>query len=134
MDPIKVVVRYRDGKTIKGYTQNFFPNKPTFFVQPHNSKNTDDKIDVSVKELKAIFFVRDFHGNAKYIERRKVATGDRPQGRFIEVTCKDNEVLVGSTAGYDPQRAGFFMFFVDSQGNNIKAYIVADAVARVRYL
>jgi len=27
MEKIKVVVRYSDGKLIKGFTQDFFPNK-----------------------------------------------------------------------------------------------------------
>jgi len=134
MEPTKVVVRYRDGRIVKGFTQNFFPNKPTFYVHPANSRNPEDRIDITVKDLKAVFFVRDFSGNAKHKERKKLSLEDRPQGRFIEVTCKDNEVLIGSTAGYDAQRPGFFIFFIDSQGNNVKAYIVADAVSKVRYL
>lgn len=134
MEPSKVVVRFRDGKIVKGYTQNFFPNKPTFLLRPYNARNPNESVEISINDLKAVFFVRDFLGNTKHKERKRVAEGDRPQGRFIEVTCKDNEVIVGSTAGYDPKRQGFFVFFFDPMANNIKAYIVSAAVSRTRYL
>ena len=134
MEPSKVVVRFRDGKVVKGYTQNFFPNKPTFLLRPYNARNPNELVEISIDALKAVFFVRDFLGNIKYKERKRVTEGDNPQGRFIEVTCKDNEVIVGSTSGYDPKRPGFFVFFFDPMANNIKAYIVSAAVSKVRYL
>jgi hypothetical protein len=34
MDRIKVVVRYSDGRLIKGSTQDFFPNKELFHLFP----------------------------------------------------------------------------------------------------
>lgn len=134
MEPSKVVVRFRDGKTVKGYTQNFFPNKPTFLFRPYNARNPNELVEISINDLKAVFFVRDFLGNIKHKERKRVTEEDKPQGRFIEVTCKDNEVIVGSTMGYDPKRPGFFVFFFDSMANNIKAYIVSASVSRVRYI
>jgi len=134
MEPSKVVVRFRDGKIVKGYTRNFFPNKPTFHVHPRNATNPDELLEISIDDLKAVFFVRDFLGNRTHKERKKVSLEDKPQGRFLEVTCKDNEVIIGSSAGYDAKRPGFFVFFLDTLGNNIKAYIVSAAVSKVRYL
>jgi hypothetical protein len=63
-----------------------------------------------------------------------LAPGEKPQGRLIEVTCKDGEVIVGSTTGYDPKRSGFILFPVDPKGNNIKIYILSNAVSKVRTL
>jgi len=134
MEPNKVVVRYRNGKIIRGYTQNFFPNKPGFHVLPHDAKNPNDFVEVSIEDLKAVFFVRDFMGNPSYKEKKQIPEGEKPQGRFLEVTCKDGEVIVGSTTGYDPKRTGFFIFPIDPLWNNIKAYIVSNAVSKVRYL
>ena len=134
MEPSKVVVRFRDGKVVKGHTQTFFPNKPTFHLRPYNAMNPNESVEISMDDLKAVFFVRDFLGNTKHRERKRVAEEDRIQGRLIEVTCKDNEVIVGSTTGYDPKRPGFFVFFFDPTANNIKAYIVSASVSRVRYL
>ena len=133
MEPTKIVVRYADGRILKGYTQNFFPNKPVFHVLPQDADKPKELVEVSVNELKAVFFVRDFIGNKHYNEKKKYPEGVKPQGRVIEVACKDGEVHVGSTTGYDPKRSGFFLFPADPQSNNTKIYIVSSAVVKVRY-
>ena len=134
MDPSKIVARYRDGRTLKGTTQNFFPNKPVFHVIRQGGTGPGDVIEVNLDDLKAIFFVRDFTGNAKHVERKKLSPGDRPQGRMMEVTCKDGEVIVGTTTGYDPKRPGFFLFPIDASANNARVYVVASAVRTARFL
>ena len=134
MDPSKIVARYRDGRTLKGTTQNFFPNKPNFHVNRQGGTGPGDLVEVKIEDLKAIFFVRDFTGNKKHVERKKLAMGDRPQGRMMEVTCKDGEVIVGTTSGYEPKRPGFFLFPIDSSANNARVYVVASAVRTARFL
>lgn len=134
MDPSKIVARYCDGRTLKGTTQNFFPNKPVFHVNRQGGTGSGDVVEVKIEDLKAIFFVRDFTGNAKHVERKKLAPGDRPQGRLMEVTCKDGEVIVGTTTGYDPKRPGFFLFPIDPSGNNARVYVVTSAVRNARFL
>ena len=63
-----------------------------------------------MKDLKAIFFVRDFTGDPQYNERKIFLEGENSPGRKLEVTYIDDELLVGSTLGYDPSRKGFFLF------------------------
>ncbi len=134
MDPSKIVARYLDGRTLKGTTQNFFPNKPVFHVNRQGGTGPGDVIEVKIEDLKAIFFVRDFTGNPKYVERKQLAPGDRPQGRLMEVTCKDGEVIVGTTTGYDPKRTGFFLFPIDPSANNSRVFVVTSAVGTARFL
>jgi hypothetical protein len=134
MEPSKIVARYRDGRTLKGTTQNFFPNKPVFHVNRLGGTGPGEVIEVKLVDLKAIFFVRDFTGNAKHVERKELTPGDRPQGRLMEVTCKDGEVIVGTTTGYDPKRSGFFLFPIDPSANNLRVYVVAGAVRTARFL
>jgi len=134
MEPSKIVTRYRDGRTLKGTTQNFFPNKPVFHVIRKGGAGPGDVIEVNLEDLKAIFFVRDFTGNAKHVERKKLSPGERPQGRLMEVTCKDGEVIVGTTSGYDPKRPGFFLFPIDASANNARVYVVTSAVRTARFL
>jgi hypothetical protein len=134
LEPSKIVVRFRDGKIIKGYTQNFFPNKPVFHLLPQVGDNPMGPVEIPLDQLKAVFFVRDFTGDKTFQEKKQPAEGEKPQGRLIEVTCRDGEVLVGSTTGYDPNRSGFFLFPVDRKSNNTKAYIVAASVNKVRFL
>ncbi len=131
MESSKIVVRYLDGKILKGTTQNFSPIKPSFHVLPQGKTTL---VEITVSHLKAIFFVRDFLGNKLYRERKKVAEGDKPQGRLVEVTCKDGEVLLGSTMGYDANRPGFIFYPIDPKTNNIKVFLTSGGVSKVRYL
>ena len=133
MEALKVVARYVNGRIVKGLSQDFFPNKDRFHIYPAE-KPSGETVEILVKELKAIFFVRDFTGDYQYDERKEYVQGDKPSGRKIEVTFKDGEVLVGSTLGYDPSRPGFFFFPVDPKSNNIRVFAVTTAVKKVRYL
>jgi len=133
MERVKVVVGYSNGKVIKGFTEDFYPNKERFHLFPADNPS-GGAIEVSINDLKAIFVVRDFIGDPLYKERKKYIEGEKPSGRKVEVTFKDGEVLVGSTLGYDPERQGFFVFPADPKGNNIRAYVVSSPVVKVRYL
>ena len=133
MEPVKVVVRYLDGRVMKGFTQDFFPNKDRFHLH-HAAKSSGESVEVMLKDLKAIFFVQDFEGNAQYSERKSYGEGERAQGRKVEVTFADGEMLVGSTMGYDPNRPGFFIFPADPKSNNIRVFAVSSSVKKVRNL
>ena len=134
MEASKIVARFLDGKIVKGYTQNFFPNRPVFHVLPMDAASKTDPVEIQVSELKAVFFVRDFVGNKGHDERKGLAPGEKVQGRLIEVIFRDGEVLVGSTTGYDPKRPGFFFFSIDPKSNNMKVYILSSAIRGVRFL
>jgi hypothetical protein len=133
MEPVKVVARYASGKRVKGFSQDFFPNKDRFHIYPA-AKPSGEAVEVLVKELKAVFFVQDFVGNYLYNERKKYIEGEKPSGRKVEVTFTDGEVLIGSTLGYDPSRLGFFLFPVDPKSNNIRVFAITTAVKKVRFL
>lgn len=134
MEQIKVVIRYVDGKIIKGHTNDFFPNKPKFHLHPVSSSPAEEGIEVLIKDLKAVFFVHDFEGNPQYNERKEFAEGQKVFGRKVEMTFADGEMLVGTTMGYDPTRPGFFIAPVDPMSNNIKVFVVTAAVKEFRYL
>ncbi len=87
-----------------------------------------------MKEIKAVFFVKTFEGNKEYNERKEFITGDRVQGRRVEVIFADGEVLRGTTVGYDPQRLGFFLIPVDPDSNNIRIFVISNAVKTFRFL
>jgi hypothetical protein len=133
MEPTKVVARYSDGRVIKGFTQDFFPNRDSFHLF-EATNGSGGGVEVFVKELKAIFHVRDFKGNPFYEERKIYIEGEKPSGRKVEVTFIDGEVLVGSTLGYEPKRQGFYFFPADPKSNNARIFAVSSAVKRVRYV
>lgn len=134
MEQVKVIVRYVDGRVVKGFTQDFFPNKDRFHLRVLENGSGDGLQLILLKDLKALFFVRDFGGNPSYNERKAFVEGDRAQGRKVEVIFKDGEKLVGATLGYDPNRSGFFFFPVDDKCNNIRVFAVQSSVETVRYI
>ena len=134
MEPSKIVMRYVDGRVLKGYTQNFAPDKPTFYLYKGNPETSKKRIQVSVKDLKAIFFVRDFLGNPKSKEPKKIPDRLKVFGRKVEVTFKDQEVLVGSLLDYETQERGFFLFPTNSHSNNVMIFAVSEAVLNIRFL
>ncbi|KRT71499.1 MAG: hypothetical protein XU13_C0046G0013 [Candidatus Rokubacteria bacterium CSP1-6] len=131
-----MVVRYADGRIIKGYSHDFYPDKPHFHVLPSVAGFlfSNEATEVSVQDLKAVFFVRDFAGDPSYNERKNFLEGERPPGRKVQVTFKDGEVLVGSTVGYDRTRPAFFFIPADPKSNNLRVFVVRAAVTKVRFL
>jgi hypothetical protein len=135
LEPVKVVIRYADGRLIKGYTNGSFPKKDTFHLRPVGSTGRDGEVEISVRELKAIFLVKDFLGNPAYREKKHFTERQHPPGRRVEVTfMDDNELLVGSTVDYDPQRPGFFVTPADPQSNNLTVFVVTASMSKFRYL
>jgi len=127
----KVVVRYLNGQVVKGTTEDFFPNRALFHLRP---VGTQDKVDVVCRELKAVFFVRDFAGDPKRADAPGFAsaTPDIRKGKKIAVLFKDGEVLCGYTLTYMPDREGFFVNPADPANNNLRVYVLARAAREVR--
>ncbi len=133
MERIQVVVRYSNGRIIKGYTIDFFPNKDRFHVNLVD-KPSEQPVEVMVNQLKAVFVVRDFKGNPEYAERKSYMEWVTPFGTPLELTFEDGEVMVGSTMGFDLKRQGFFITPANSKSNNLRVFVVCSAVKRVRQL
>ena len=131
----KVVARFRDGQLVKGSTSDFVPAKEFFHVAQADAPGTKPRL-VHVKDLKAIFFVKDFAGRPDYTPTNEFETDRTPPGsRKIKVVFADGEVIVGTTQGYQPNRPGFFMVPADSAANNIdRCYVVAAATSEVTLL
>jgi hypothetical protein len=134
MEPIKIVARFLDGRVLKGYAQDFYPNKFLFHLHRPDANPQEEGIEVYLKDLKAIFFVRDFAGNPAYNERKEFSEKGQISGKKVEVTFSDGEMLVGTTMGYDPKRPGFFLFPADLQSNNLRVFAASQAIQKVRFL
>ena len=124
----KVILKFRDKSILKGQTNNFLPNKPLFHLQ----KITGEIIAVNIKDLKAIFFVKDYVGNKNHKKEYndKVPAG----GRKVQVKFFDGETIVGYTTGYSPNRPGFFIIPADLKGNNERVFVVAAATEKIEMI
>jgi hypothetical protein len=127
----KVVVRYADGRTVKGTTSDFVPAKDLFHVTEAASPPGTRPLEVRTADLKAVFFVRDLAGDPQHRERNEFDPTHPVVGRHIRVEFADGEVLVGTTQGYQPNRPGFFLEPADDESNIERCYVVAAAVRNV---
>ncbi len=130
----KIVVRYQDGRLLKGSTVDFFPNKETFHVVLADAQAGAKPVEVFVRDLKAVFFVKDFVGNSAYNDNKEFIQSKPVVGRKIKVTFKDNEVLTGTTQGYQPGRPGFYVVPADPNSNIERFYVVTAATRNVSFL
>lgn len=128
METNKVVVRYKNDTVKKGTTSDLFPNKTQF----HLEEPGGEIVTISIEDLKAVFFVRDFEGNKdyQYTYTDEVAGG----GRKIRVRFLDGETIEGYTLGYSPERKGFYLTPRDLQGNNERIFIVRSATEKIEFI
>ena len=130
----KIVIRYQDGRLMKGITNNFFPNKDVFHVVPLDSPPGTKPLEVSIPDLKAILFVREFDGNPEYDDKKDFGPNKSVIGRKIKVVFKDGELLVGTTNGYQPNRPGFFIEPADMLSNILRCFVVTPATREVSFI
>ena len=126
----KVIARFIDGRIVAGYTNDFHPSKLQLhlFANPRQGESTS----IPLARLKALFFVREFAGDPTLVESKDFV--DAPQGRKVEVTFHDNEVMVGSTLGYRGDGNGFFLHPADGRSNNLRVFVTAAGLRRMRFL
>lgn len=130
----KVVVRFADGRIVKGTTADFVPTKDLFHVIVTTETSGAKPMEVHVRDLKALFFVKDLVGDAQRVDSNDFDPSRPPAGRKIRVEFKDGEILVGTTVGYQPGRPGFFLVPADQASNIERCYIVTAGTKQVSFV
>jgi hypothetical protein len=126
----RVVVAFLDGRRLKGYLFNFSALKESFRLFSGKPGDQKSGSDVCMKDLKAVFFVKDFVGKRDYNE--VTSAGGVKHGRKVEITFQDGEELFGATDAYNPQKLGFFMFPLDPNSNNFRIFVVNKNIRRIK--
>jgi len=124
----KVVVHFKNHTLLKGTTGDFFPNKTQFHLIDPEGKATT----ITVNQLKAIFFVKDFVGNKLHQDNYELNMPGT--GRKIWVEFFDGEVIIGHTLGYSPDRQGFFLTPADPESNNERIFVVKESTKIIKFL
>jgi hypothetical protein len=135
LEPVKLVLRFTDGRVVKGVSRDFYPDKGRcHVVRPGDPSNLET--EVLLTDLKAVFIVKDFRGDPGFREQKDFSNGAKTYGQKVEVTFMDGEVLVGSTLGPGGgiKRRGFFLFPADARSNVLRAFVFSSAVRNVRPL
>ncbi len=128
----RAVVAFLDGRRLKGYLFNFSTLRESFHLFADDKVQKEGGTDVQMKDLKAVFFVKDFKGNPE--SQETAAVNPQQHGRKIEITFNDGETLTGTTEGYNPHRLGFFIFPSDPRSNNMRVFVVNKNVRQVKTL
>jgi hypothetical protein len=127
----KVVVHCLDGRLVKGSTMDFTATRESFHVIPPPDAPNPRPVEVSLHEVKAVFFVKDFAGNPDYEESKDWSRDPRRYGRPIIVRFKDGEEIRGYTQTYCPGKRGFFILPCDPESNNDRVFVVAESVVEL---
>jgi hypothetical protein len=135
----KIVARFRDGRLLKGFVRDFNLESDTVVLKDYEA---DKESRIPIEQLKALFFVKDFEGSSKHVERK--AFGIRKhQGRKVFIKFIDKESLVGFIEGEIPwdkgfslaklgkKAKGFFLTPVDGDCNNERVFVVGSAIENV---
>jgi hypothetical protein len=88
--------------------------------------------EIRIRDLKAVFFVKNFEGDTSYQERLDVERVGL--GKKIMVHFTDNEKMVGYTNGYSPARSGFILFPSDPDSNNEKVFVILAATDKISFI
>ena len=99
----KVVAHFIDHTVVKGTSLDVDPSRPQCHIQ------TEDRgsVEVEIKDLKALYFVRDLGGRPDYDETHRPTSGDgRRRGRRqIELVFPDGGKLGGPIERVPPHRS-----------------------------
>lgn len=127
----KVVIRYRNGRLVKGETGDFAPNRDSFTLTQKREGALPESTKVKLEDLKAIFFVRSHEGSKDHMER-KLHEPEGKIGKRLLVTFEDGETIRGTTLGTTLTPHGFLLFPADPQSNNKRIFILRGAVKRIQ--
>jgi len=127
--PALVVVRYGNGRTLKGTTEDLTPGASRFTLTESDGGRV---VVEGFAGVKAVFFVKSLLGDSGYDEQKDFAIA-RQFGRKTVVTFEDNEEFRGYTLPGQTGQPQFFLFPVDPQSNNAKIYVVREATTEIRF-
>jgi len=130
----KVVVKYKDGEIIKGWVEDFRPDRDFFILFPLIEYSEEERLEIKFSSLKAVFFIKEFTGNKDY---KKVRTFDIdtkviPSQRKLIAIFKDGENLYGTSHSRGRYKIGFFVYPIDPKDNNERIFVIHSAVESIR--
>jgi len=132
----KVVAKYQNGEIIKGWVEEFKPERESFILFPLIEYSEKERIEIKFSSLKAVFFVKDFMGDKDYKKVRTFNVDLRitPSQRKLITNFIDGEHLYGTSHSYGRYKVGFFMYPVDPKDNSERIFVVHSAVESVRLM
>jgi len=125
---LKLVVRLKNGKMLKGTSYKLDPTSKGFPLIPVMGPKAGELVQVLFEDVKSVYHVREFAPT----EREGAAAGaderlKRRGGQEITIRYSDGEVLRGYPSGmYRPDQSRFWVIPLDA-GNNISILVERSA-------
>jgi hypothetical protein len=142
---LKVVAHRSDGVLIKGYTEgvpqfyaaslaNPDPVAPPEKLRLKTTDNSD--VEVSLDDLKALFFVKSFEGSNQYTEVKFFKSHPIVEGLWVRLRFNDNELTEGVIFNsiHFLLNPGFFLKPPDPLSNNQMVYVLRSSLKEFRVL
>jgi len=128
----QVVGKYRDGRLIRGYTNDFSPRTPYLHISP--SPYAEGSQFVSLINLDALFFGRD--------TRRTSADDVDPgapdvvaaEGRKVAVPLPNGTEMIGAARSYSRTSSGFFVESLEEGSGTLRVFVTAGGVRSIRFV
>ena len=129
----RVVVRKMDNEVLRGYVN------PQSYLKPDGVEILTvmgQVVFLPYKEVKGVYFVRDFDGDRNHLERKVFASRPKLDGLWLRMKFKDNEVLDGILPNnlLLVAEKGFTVVPPDPYANNQKIYIPKSSLAELTVL
>lgn len=126
-----IVGKYRDGRTVRGYTNDFSPMRPFFHVSP--TPFADETKFVSMIHLDALFFLPDPHTTATEWDRLEQAAS-AGRGRRVALTLPNGKEMIGTTLTYSREGSGFFVRPLDRHAGPTRVFVTQSGIGNIRFL
>jgi hypothetical protein len=132
----KAVAKYQNGEIIKGWVEEFKPERESFILFPLIEYSEEERREIKYSSIKAVFFVKDFTGDKDY---KKVRTFNvdlkiTPSQRKLIVNFLDGEHLYGTSHSYGRYKVGFFIYPIDIKDNSERIFVIHKAIESVRLM
>jgi hypothetical protein len=125
----EVLLAFLHGRFLKGYTRSFHPAVTVLDIFPSLRAPERQAQKVPLSLLRTILFVHHYGA----LDPTMVVPRAGAVPRRIEVTFKDNYVMVGTTPDYQEGTTGFIMRS-PQLGDSMSVFAVSSAVREVRFL
>lgn len=128
----QVVGKYRDGRLIRGYTNDFSPMNPYLHISP--APHAEGSEFVSMMHLDALFFGRD--ARRSDLDDVELSGPDvvPANGRRVAVPLPNGTEIVGSARSYSRNASGFFVESFDQDSGTFRVFVTAGGVRSVRFV
>ncbi len=125
-----VVLRYLNGDMEKCFIKPYISCslKVVQIIKEDGSVRT-----IQVKDLKAIFFVKEFEGkDHKEGSWEEEDPNGLKAGKKVIVTFKDGEKMKGKVLSDWMKGEGFFLYPIEKDSNNLKVFVVKTSILDIK--